>query len=122
MFELFDEEKKGRLTLAQCCKVGMQSLFQTTTTGSSRYCNPPSFLAPRLHQAYLSLLKREASGETLIAEMVALGYKEDEVKETITLEIFITLFENHKAEPKERESINFQAFSHGRFVTSSRHL
>mmetsp|Transcript_36874 Transcript_36874/g.85176 ORF Transcript_36874/g.85176 Transcript_36874/m.85176 type:complete len:278 (+) Transcript_36874:74-907(+) len=83
VFELFDEDKKGGLTVAQCCK------------------------------AYLSLLKRETSEAALIAEIVALGYKEDEVKKAVTLEMFVTLFENHKAEPTERASISFQAMSHG---------
>ena len=70
--------------------------------------------ASRVHQAYLSLLKRETSEAALIAEIVALGYKENEVKEAVTLEMFVTLFENHKAESTERASINFQAMSHGR--------
>ena len=67
-----------------------------------------------MHQAYLSLLKRETSEAALIAEIVALGYKEDEVKKAVTLEMFVTLFENHKAEPTESVSISFQAMSHGR--------
>ena len=66
-----------------------------------------------MHQAYLSLLKREIVEEALVAELVGMGYKEEEFKNAISLDMFITLFENHKAEPTIRNSIDFQTFSHG---------
>ena len=56
---------------------------------------------------------REIADAALVAELVGMGFKEEEFKDAISLEMFITLFENHKAEPKTRESIDFQTFSHG---------
>ena len=73
-------------------------------------------------QAYASLLKREITEDALVAEMVGMGYKEDEFKDAITLEMFITLFENHKADPKPRESIDYQTFSHGMDVPAGHAL
>ena len=64
----------------------------------------------------MSLLKREIADEALVKELVGMGFKEEEFKDGIILDMFITLFENHKAEPKTRDSIDFQTFSHGMYA------